>query len=73
MQCLVVKMLGFCQLNCTLATIFSMGIGNTCCHMNSFICGVNSKLSLLLNFDPAKAEIFEVKDIRGHIENEHFM
>ena len=26
-----------------------------------------SKLSLLLNFDPVEAEIFEVKDTRGHI------
>ena len=26
-----------------------------------------SKLSLLLNLDPVKAEIFEVKDTRGHI------
>ena len=25
-----------------------------------------SKQSLLLNFDPVKAEIFEVKDSRGH-------
>ena len=25
-----------------------------------------SKLSLLLNFDPEKADIFEVEDTRGH-------